>query len=507
MEFALLLAFLVGALIGALLLWFVLRDKLKSPKSTPENEQQILLLTERVDTKETQLLQLKNGLEITQADLSDYKMKLAAAEERNTRIPDLETTVSQKEKQLLDYVDQNTKLQVKVQELETSKTELTKGFEEKLQLINEAKEKLQEAFKALSADALDVNNKTFINLANSIFEKYQISAKNDLETRQKAIDQLVKPLGDSLKDVEGKIQELEKSRIGAYEVLTNQVGQLIDTQNKLQQALRTPNTRGRWGEFQLKRVVEIAGMQEHCDFIEQDTITGDEGRLRPDMVVQLPEGKKIVVDSKVPLQAYLNAVEAQDDGSRSLHLKDHERQVRQHIQQLAAKDYASQIAPSPDFVVMFIPNDAILAAAYQEEPEIIEFAVKNKVLVATPMTLMALLHTVAYVWRQEKIAENASKISDLGRTLYNRISTLTGHFIELKKGLEKSVDAYNKVTISLETRVLTTVRKFKELGAADGKDINIIETSDAAPRQLHTLNTMTHETAEEIEVSDAEALN
>ncbi len=359
--------------------------------------------------------------------------------------------------------------------------------EEKLHFIEANRQQLEKNFQAISAQALAANNQSFLDLAKSTLESYQQQAKGDLEARHQAIGQLVQPLKESLHKVDGKIEQLEQARSGAYARLDEQLKSLLNSQVKLEsetdnlvRALRTPAVRGRWGEIQLRKVVEMAGMVNYCDFVEQET--ADSGRLRPDMTIKLPNGRNIIVDSKAPLQAYLESLEATDESQRTACLVHHARQIRDHLQKLSAKNYWEQFQPTPEFVVLFLPGETFFSAALAQDPALIEAGVDQKVLLATPTTLIALLRSVAYGWRQEKLTENAEAISQLGREMYDRLATLNQHFTQMGKSLERAVDSYNKGMASLDSRVLISARKFKELGAGSSKAIDAAEQIDKLPR-------------------------
>jgi DNA recombination protein RmuC len=339
--------------------------------------------------------------------------------------------------------------------------------ESRLALLEEARTRLSEAFQALSREALETNSRTFLQLAGET-----------LGQKSQAIDQVVQPLKESLGKVESAMREIETKREGAYGSLTEQIRGLSEAQLRLQgetanlvKALRQPQVRGRWGEIQLRRVVELAGMIEHCDFEEQVSVTRDEGRLRPDLIVALPNERIIVVDAKVPLEAYMEAIEAQDEAARSEMLKNHGRQIRDHISRLAAKDYWKQFDRTPDFVVLFLPGESFMSAAAGTDLELIEYGAKNRVLLATPTTLLALLKAVAYGWNQEAVARSAKAISETGRELHDRLKTFLVHFEGVRKGLKNAGDSYNKAVGSLESRVLVSARRLANLNHADEAEL------------------------------------
>jgi DNA recombination protein RmuC len=355
--------------------------------------------------------------------------------------------------------------------------------EEKLALLEKTERELTERFDALAAAALRNNNESFLELA---------AAK--LGQKEQAVEHLVAPLKESLQKVDGKLQELEVARKGAYSSLAEQVRQLGETQKELRSetgnlvsALRDrPNVRGRWGEIQLRRVVEMAGMLEHCDFETQHHVATDDGRIRPDLVVKMPGGGSVVVDAKVAGQAYIESLECKDDESRTLKLRDHARQVRDHVTKLGAKNYWSQFEKTPDFVVLFLPGETFFSAALEQDPALIEDSVNNRVLIATPTTLIALLRTVAYGWRQETIAESAKEVSELGRELYKRMATLTEHYSKVGKGLQSAVRAYNDSVGSFERSVLPGARKLKDHGITSTSDLAELREIELAVRTVKT---------------------
>lgn len=414
----------------------------------------------------------------------------AGAEERAARVPELEAGLAERNQSLAQSG-------ARLAELETRLTEERKAAAEKLALLNDAQQKLSDAFKALSSEALKSNNQAFLDLAKGALEKFQESARGDLEKRQKAVDDLVKPIRESLEKVDGKLGEIEKARVGAYAELSTQVKGLVETHlpmlrnetANLVKALRQPTVRGRWGEIQLKRVVEMAGMLDHCDFLEQENRTTEDGRLRPDLIVKLPGGKQIVVDAKAAINAYLEAAEAPDEETQLARLADHARQVRAHMSALGRKAYWEQFDPTPEFVVLFLPGEMFFSAALQQDPGLIEFGASERVIPATPTTLISLLKAVSYGWRQEALAQNAQEVADLGRQLYERIAVLAGHWGDVGNRLDKAVEAYNKSVATLESRVLVSARKLRDLKAApEDTEITAIEPVERTARALQAPN-------------------
>lgn len=349
---------------------------------------------------------------------------------------------------------------------------------EKLTALEQARDQLTDTFNALSGQALRNNNEEFLRLAQENLKQFQVHADAQLQQKEQSIDNLVKPIQEALAKTELQIQAMEQARKEAYGSLSKHLETMTLTQNQLQletrnlvQALRRPEVRGQWGELTLKRLVELAGMVEHCDFYQQETVNTGDGAQRPDMIVRLPDQREIVIDVKTPLDAYLSAMEATDDTTRRAALERHARKVRERVRELAAKSYWDQFKNAPDFVVLFIPGDQFLSAALDIDPALLEDALRQKIIMATPTSLVALLRAVAYGWRQQSVAENAERIRELGEDLYKRIGTFTEHLARLGRQLEGGVDSYNKAVGSLERQLLPGARKFVELGINPRKEM------------------------------------
>jgi DNA recombination protein RmuC len=414
------------------------------------------------------------------------------AEERAARIADLEQRLSAREAEATQARAAASAAERRTAEAEARREAERAAAEEKLALLEDARSRLTDAFKALSAEALRESSASFLALARTSLEKYQEGAKGDLEKRERSIAELLAPVRDGLGKLDGQLRELEKAREGAYGALTQQLRGMAEAQGELRaeagnlvRALRAPQVRGRWGELQLKRVVELAGMLDHCDFHEQQSVEGEAGRLRPDLVVHLPGGRQVVVDAKAPLAAYLEASEAKDDATRAAKLLDHARQLRNHVAALSRKSYWEQFQPTPEFAILFLPGENFYAAALEADPSLLEAGVERRIFLATPTTLIALLKAVAYGWQKEAAAENAEAVSALGRELYKRVADLGGHFSRVGKNLAQTVDAYNRAVGSLEARVLPQARRFEELQAApEGIALPELAAVETLPRPL-----------------------
>ncbi|HYW69613.1 MAG TPA: DNA recombination protein RmuC [Pyrinomonadaceae bacterium] len=444
-----------GVAVGVFLAWLILNTRAKRAFTDGQSESatQLAAFSERLAAKDRELLKLQTAFDQEVAESDSLR-------------------------------DENSRLRANLEGERRAATERSESFKQ-------AAEALSEKFKALSRDALKDNNEEFLHLAHVTLEKFQQTAKGDLDQRQQAIDQLVKPLKESLEKVDGKIEEMERIRAGAYSGLVEQVKTLAASQQSLQaetgnlvKALRTPHVRGRWGEIQLRRVVELAGMIQYCDFSEQETIANEDGRIRPDMIVRLPGNRTIVVDAKVPFEAFYESISTSDDAIRLERLKEHARLVRAHIVALSRKSYWETVQPTPEFVLLFLPGETFYSAALEQDPKLIEDGINQKVIIATPTTLIALLKAISYGWQQEQRAANADEVGKLGKELYDRLQKFLSHFSDIGKNLDRALEAYNKGVGSLEARVLVTARKFKERSAISGEEIETLEPVDKVTRPL-----------------------
>ncbi|MCR4348063.1 MAG: DNA recombination protein RmuC [Sulfuricaulis sp.] len=370
-------------------------------------------------------------------------------------------------------------------------TELAITLELERKAAQEKLAGLEQTFIALSNRALKENNQTFLQLAQESLKQFHVQAKGDLELKEKAVENLIKPVREALEKTEQQIRMMENDRKEAYGSLTKHLETMVQTQQLLQgetrnlvQALRRPEVRGQWGEMTLKRLAELAGMVEHCDFYEQEHTDTDEGRLRPDMIVRMPDGREIVVDVKTPLDAYLSAVEATDDDTRRKHLEHHARKVRERVRELSSKAYWTQFKNAPDFVILFIPGDQFLGAALDIDRSLLEDALKQKVILTTPTSFVALLRAVAYGWRQESLTANAAHIRDVGEELYSRLATFSEHLLKLGRSLNSTVADYNKTVGSFEAKLLPGARKFSEMGVGGDKALEEPERIEKAVRDV-----------------------
>jgi DNA recombination protein RmuC len=493
------LLILIGALcavagFGVAHLWNRARPSYDE-KRVAELEAQLAGTREQAERAVAEVAEREREVERLRATLMEAVQRGAAFEERARQVDELREVIREREQAIAQLQREGSQLRERGAELQTRLEEERQQSVEKLKLVAEAQQALENSFKSLSADALKSNNQSFLDLAKASLAEFQQGARGDLDKRQVAIDALIGPVKASLDKVDEKIGALEKAREQAYGEIRQQFTQMAEVQTQLRdetsnlvKALRQPHVRGRWGEVQLRRVVEMAGMMKHCDFVEQESAEGDEGKVfRPDLVVRLPGGRQIVVDSKAPISAYMDAHEAATEEVRKAKILLHAQLMRGHLQALAKKSYWEQFQPTPEVVVMFIPGEAFFSAALEADPELLDSGFGQNVIIASPASLMALLKAAAYGWRQESIADNAREISRLGQDLHGRLGVMAEHLVRLGKSLGSATENYNSAIASFESRVLVSARKFKELGATS-QDAEIIELRpvEAGVRRLQS---------------------
>jgi DNA recombination protein RmuC len=415
-------------------------------------------------------------LESARSEIMGLTEAHAAASVRAEQAGELAARLEKRETRIGALLDEIAALRSRGARLETIIRQDRQALKEKLSLVEGWQERLTDAYRGLSARALKENNRIFMDLAQATLSRFMDNARGDLAQRTQAVDGMLKPLREALERYEHNTRSLERARENAYGELRQQIHSLAATQERVQhetgrlvKALQVPHVRGRWGETTLRRVAELSGMQAHCDFFEQPATPGADNRMRPDMVVQLPGQRRIIVDAKVSLTAYLDALEATTPEKRDALLDRHAAQIATHIQQLARKAYWTQFDTTPEFVVLFIPGENFFAAALARNPNLIEEGMQRQIVLATPTTLIALLKAVAYGWRQQQTAENAHKISQLGRTLYERLQTMTGHLQQMGRDLDRCISSYNRMVGSMERRVLVSARGLEALGLVDAE--------------------------------------
>jgi len=489
---------LIGLAVGLFLGWLITRLLMSSRLVSEKSANTLLTESLRDKTREIEALQastsqVRHDLQVANEKFLEISNAHAAAKNSLDHMASLKQTLE-------DRAEEIQSLNNRVPDLKQRQTELATLMEsekamaaEKAAMLEELKIRMADSFKALSSRALQENNQSFLDLAGQTFTKYVEAAKHDFDSKEKAVKEFIAPVSTALEKYDQQVQSMEKAREKAYGELSQQVVSLSRTQNELQRetgklvnALRMPHVRGRWGEITLRRVVELSGMLNRCDFFEQQTPDAAGNSTRPDMIIQLPGDRKIVVDSKVPITAYLDALETEDMDHTEEMLARHAGHVRTHIKQLAAKEYWTQFTPTPEFVVLFMPGENFFSAALQKEPGLIEEAANKGVILATPTTLISLLKAVAYGWKQETAAENAKAVSELGNELYNRMASMVSHFNSLGRDLDKCINTYNKAVGSFERRVLPSARKFEDMGVTikGGKTIPRLDTVDNKARTM-----------------------
>ncbi|MFY9941602.1 MAG: DNA recombination protein RmuC [Desulfobacterales bacterium] len=499
-DLALLLS--AGILLGAIGGWLAAKFAVyrRINRVISDYQAEIAALKERLRHKQSETEGLQKELAAHQQELKALNSRFleacrenGAALARIEQLAPLQQRLQDQAQEIKTLQRLNSGIENRQTELETLLAQERMAATEKISLLEDLRHQWLDTFKALSASALRENNRTFIDLADSVLAKHLETARKDLDVKGRAVEELVGPIRDSLTRFDHNIQSLERTREKAYGGLSEQVRSLIGTQQLLQRetgklvkALQTPQVRGRWGEITLRRVAELSGMQRRCDFFEQQTAAGADGLMRPDMLVKLPGNRQIVVDAKVPLAAYLDSLEAESDQARQALLETHGKQVQTHILKLSQKAYWTQFAPTPEFVVLFIPGENFFSAALSQNPALIEEGAQRGVILATPTTLISLLKAIAFGWRQETITENARAISALGRELYERLNHVAGHLNRLGQDIDHCARSFNQAVGSLEQRVFASARRFAELGIRlkDNRQLPELETLNRKTRKL-----------------------
>jgi len=489
---------LIGLAVGLFLGWLITRLLMSSRLVSEKSANTLLTESLRDKTREIEALQastsqVRHDLQVANEKFLEISNAHAAAKNSLDHMASLKQTLEDRAEEIQSLNNRISDLKQRQTELETLMESEKAMAAEKAAMLEELKIRMADSFKALSSRALQENNQSFLDLAGQTFTKYVEAAKHDFDSKEKAVKEFIAPVSTALEKYDQQVQSMEKAREKAYGELSQQVVSLSRTQNELQRetgklvnALRMPHVRGRWGEITLRRVVELSGMLNRCDFFEQQTPDAAGNSTRPDMIIQLPGDRKIVVDSKVPITAYLDALETEDMDHTEEMLARHAGHVRTHIKQLAQKEYWTQFTPTPEFVVLFMPGENFFSAALQKEPGLIEEAANKGVILATPTTLISLLKAVAYGWKQETAAENAKAVSELGNELYNRMASMVSHFNSLGRDLDKCINTYNKAVGSFERRVLPSARKFEDMGVTikGGKTISRLDTVDNKARTM-----------------------
>lgn len=481
--------FILGLAAGVVPAWIVCRSRLAAERTVREMaESRVLDQTGLVEKREAELTRLHAVETELREDLARSETERELAVQRGR---EWHESLSAAEALLENLRREESRAKMEAARLQAELDATRNQLTERTAFLEKAEQTLGRTFADLSGQALKGAQTQFFEMARQGFREQRETSQVEMDKRKEAVAALVKPVGETLEKLQTSLNSLETSREGAYRALLEQVNAVIQGQSGLQketsrlvQALRTPTGRGQWGELQLKRVVEMAGMVEYCDFVTQQTHNdGDGNRLRPDVIVRLPGGRSLIIDSKSPMDAYLRALECDNEDERRDHLSHHARQVKSHLNQLGGKDYWSNVPGSPEFVVLFLPSEAFFQAALEADPTLIQCGVDRNVIPATPTTLIALLRAVAYGWRQEMLADNARRISEVGTELYDRCVTLTGYFSDLGRNLQRSVESYNKAIGSFDSRVVTGARALKALGIAGKKELPDLAEITALPRQ------------------------